>query len=449
MIVASGGFDHNAELRARHLPPEGAEDYSSGAPTNTGDGQLAAGQAGAALARMDDAWWAPTCLIPGAGPQIVIFERGKPGQIIGDAGGRRFANEAQPYGDFVREMFDAHRSSEAAIPAFMVFDQTYRDRYPIGNLLPGRTPQRAIDSGFLARADSVDALCRIVGIDVDGLSGTLARFNGMAARGIDEDFQRGESAFDRYGGDPTVAPNPCLAPIRRPPFYALKIYPGDIGAHGGVSTNEFAQALDGTGEPIEGLYAVGNCAASALGGFYPGAGGTSEYDLTSRAPEEDSCPVAVDLRPGGFRRLGCWTSFVQTATNDEREVARVDIEWAAGERHLLRFGVDTEENTSFNSLGFSGGGYFLYLPVMPGDILSNGAAVPEGVTEATRYIQFSQRGHFDVIATAFYIEDEWSIAPLNATLRLGLRNERFDNRNAEGESFIKIQDQYAPRIGFS
>ncbi len=274
VILASGGFDHNAELRARHLPPEGVENYSSGARTNTGDGQLVAERAGAALSRMDDAWWAPTALMPGAGPQIVIFERGKPGQIIVDAGGRRFANEAQPYGDFVREMFDAHRSSGGAIPAFMIFDQTYRDRYPIGNLLPGRTPESAIESGFLARAASVEALCGEVGIDAAGLSATLARFNEMAERGVDEDFQRGEFAFDRYGGDPTVAPNPCLAPIRRPPFYALRIYAGDLSAHGGVSTNEFAQALSGMGEPIAGLYAVGNCAASALGGFYPGAGGT-------------------------------------------------------------------------------------------------------------------------------------------------------------------------------
>ena len=119
-----------------------------------------------------------------------------------------------------------HRSSGGAIPAFMIFDQTYRDRYPIGNLLPGRTPESAIESGFLARAASVEALCGEVGIDAAGLSATLARFNEMAMRGVDEDFQRGEFAFDRYGGDPTVAPNPCLAPIHRPPFYALRIYAG-------------------------------------------------------------------------------------------------------------------------------------------------------------------------------------------------------------------------------
>ena len=274
VILASGGFDHNADLREAHLPEHGVEDRSSGAVTNTGDGQLAAADAGAALALMDDAWWAPTCLIPRVGPQIVIFERGKPGQVIVDARGCRFANEAQPYGDFVRCIFDAQQSSGAAIPAFMIFDQIYRDRYPIANLLPGVTPQRAIDSGFLTRADTLEGLCSEIGVDPDGLAETLDRFNTMAEAGRDEDFHRGESAFDRYSGDSTVTPNPCLAPVRRPPFYALRIYPGDLGTNGGVLTNEHAQALDASGEPITGLYAVGNCAASALGGFYPGAGGT-------------------------------------------------------------------------------------------------------------------------------------------------------------------------------
>ena len=177
--------------------------------------------------------------------------------------------------------------------------------------------------------------------------------------------------------------------------------------------------------------------------------GASEYDLTSRAPTEATCPVAIDSTAGGFRRIGCWTSYLKTAANDEREVVRADVEWAVGDQHLVRFGMDREENTSFDGLEFSGGGYYQYLTVSPGDVLGNRAIVPDGVTEVTRYRQVRRQGHFDVIATAFYIEDEWSIAPLNATLRLGLRNERFDNRNAAGQSFIKIEDQYAPRIGFS
>ncbi len=274
LILATGGFDHNIALREQYLPAEGVTDFSSGAPSNTGDGQLAAGEAGAALAQMDDAWWAPSCLVPGVGPLIVIFERGKPGHIIVDARGQRFANEAQPYGAFVRAMFEAQRSTGTAIPAYMVFDQTFRHRYPVGHLLPGVTPESAIESGFLSRASNIASLCDQIGVDADGLKQTLGRFNGFAVRGVDEDFHRGEAAFDRYAGDPTHRPNPCLAPVTRPPFYALRIYPGDLGAHGGIVTDEHARALDEAGEPIRGLYAAGNCAASALGGFYPGAGGT-------------------------------------------------------------------------------------------------------------------------------------------------------------------------------
>lgn len=177
--------------------------------------------------------------------------------------------------------------------------------------------------------------------------------------------------------------------------------------------------------------------------------GTSEYDLTSGTEGDAACPVAIDSRLGGFRRIGCWTSFVRTAADDEREVARVDIEWAAGEQHLVRLGVDREQNTSFDHLGYSGGGYFQYLTVPPGSVLRNGGTVPDGVTEIARYRQFSREGHFDVLATAFYIEDEWSIDALNTTLRFGLRHERFDNRNAAGESIIRITDQFAPRIGIS
>ncbi len=274
VILASGGFDHNTELRRAHLPPEASTDYSSGADSNTGDGQLAAQAIGSALSAMDDAWWAPTCQIPGVGPQIVIFERGKPGQIIVDANGNRFTNEAEPYGDFVRAMMRAQRQSGCAIPAFMIFDQTFRERYPVANLMPGITPQSAIDSGLLTRADTLETLAHALGISVEGLTATVTSCNAMAEQGVDTEFGRGSFAFDRYAGDPTVTPNPCLAPITRAPFYALKIYPGDLGAHGGVLTDATGQALDEAGQPIGGLYAAGNCAASPLGGFYPGAGGT-------------------------------------------------------------------------------------------------------------------------------------------------------------------------------
>ena len=180
-----------------------------------------------------------------------------------------------------------------------------------------------------------------------------------------------------------------------------------------------------------------------------GLWGTGEYDLNTESPGDARCPAAFDSRSGRFHQIGCWTSFVATGARDEREVARVDIEWAVGEQHLLRFGADREMKTSFDLVQYSGGGYYRYFNVVPGTVLNNGGVVPEGVTEAVRYRQYVNGGHFDAIASAYYIEDEWLITPINATLRLGLRNERFDNRNAEGRTFIRITDQFAPRIGFA
>ena len=177
--------------------------------------------------------------------------------------------------------------------------------------------------------------------------------------------------------------------------------------------------------------------------------GTGEYDLTSRAPGDADCPAAIDLRGFRFRRIGCWTSLIASSAKDEREVARVDFEWAIGAQHLLRFGADREVKSSLDIFGFSGGEFFGYYSVRPGQILSNGGVVPAGVTEAARYTRLRYGGDFDANASAFYIEDEWLIESINATLRLGLRNERFENQNAEGDSFLEITDQFAPRIGFS
>ncbi len=177
--------------------------------------------------------------------------------------------------------------------------------------------------------------------------------------------------------------------------------------------------------------------------------GMSKYDLTSESPADATCPAAYDFRSGRFIQIGCWTNFTKAAADDEREVTRVDAEWVANEQHLIRIGLDHERNTSFDDLAYSGDRYYRYYTVAPGAVLPSGGVVPDGVTEVTRYREYFSKGHFDVLSTAFYVEDEWTIASLNATLRIGVRNERFDNRNAQGRTIVKITDQYAPRIGFS
>jgi 3-oxosteroid 1-dehydrogenase len=274
VILAAGGFEHNQALREKHFGQYGGRDHSSGAPGNQGDVIECAKQIGAAFDLMDDCWWAPTCFIPGKGPQIVIFERGKPGQIIVSREGERFANEAQSYNELVRAMFDAHRSGLSTLPSYMIFDQTYRDKYPLADMMPGITPKDHLESGFLKRADTIASLATLAGIDPDGLQATIDRFNIMAKHGVDEDFHRGEFAFDQFSGDNLVEPNNCLAPIVKPPFYCMEITAGDLGTKGGLLTNENAQVLREDSSVIEGLYAAGNCSASVMGNFYPGAGGT-------------------------------------------------------------------------------------------------------------------------------------------------------------------------------
>jgi 3-oxosteroid 1-dehydrogenase len=280
VLIAAGGFDHNSAMRSRYFDrasePWAQGTYSSGAPGNVGDG-IRAGQAvGAALDLMDDLWWMPSSIEPGAPmPTIHVFERGLPHMMIVNARGRRFANEARPYNELGRVIYE-----DDAPPAFMVFDHEYRSRYTVGTMLPGMTPERFIREGYLKRADTLDDLARQTGIDVEGLKDTVARFNRMAEAGEDTDFHKGESAFDRYAGDRSHKPNPCLGTIARAPFYAIQIHAGDLGTKGGLLTNERAQVLREDGTVIDGLYAAGNSSACVVGDFYPGGGGTIGVGMT-------------------------------------------------------------------------------------------------------------------------------------------------------------------------
>ncbi|MDA0978324.1 MAG: FAD-dependent oxidoreductase [Proteobacteria bacterium] len=274
VIMASGGFDHDALMREQYQGDDRGTEYTSGAETNTGDGIRAGQDSGAAIDLMEDAWWAPTFLMPDGSPQIVIFERGKPGFLIVDQSGRRFANEALPYNEFVKRMHEAEATGMRTHPSWFVFDDTYRRRYPVAGLLPGQSCDHYVANGFMLRAGSLAALAGQMEADTNVLEETIARFNQMAKQGKDEDFDRGNTPFDRYTGDPTVSPNPCLAPVDAAPFYAIRLYPGDLGTKGGLSTNEYAQVLRDDGTVIDGLYAAGNTSASVMGHFYPGAGGT-------------------------------------------------------------------------------------------------------------------------------------------------------------------------------
>jgi len=268
VLLASGGFDHNETMRRRYQ--QVGADWTVGAPGNTGDGIEAGRRLGAALDLMDEAWWGPSLPLTG-GPYFCLAERNLPGCLLVDASGRRFVNESAPYVDAVHAML----ASSVTLPAWLVTDQTYRDRYLFAGRGP-RTPlpRRWFAAGVAHKAGTLDELAAAIEVPSGALAGTVRRFNEFAASGRDEDFHRGDSAYDRYYGDPRQRPNPCLGALAKPPFYAFRMVPGDLGTKGGLRTDARARVLRNDGSVIAGLYAAGNSSAAVMGHSYAGAGST-------------------------------------------------------------------------------------------------------------------------------------------------------------------------------
>jgi 3-oxosteroid 1-dehydrogenase len=274
VVLAAGGFERNGPMRARYQQPPIGTEWTTGAVGNTGDAIIAGEAAGAALDLMDDAWWGPSIPLSG-GPYFCLAERSLPGCILVNGAGQRFVNESAPYVDAVHAMYAGHSPDVPHIPAWLITDQRYRDSYVFAGLPPGKPlPRRWYAVGAVFRAPDVPGLADQVGIDGEALAKTVARFNEFAETGRDADFGRGDSAYDRYYSDPRQRPNPCLAALRQPPFYAIKIVPGDLGTKGGLCTDERARVLRADGSAIPGLYAAGNASAAVMGHSYAGAGAT-------------------------------------------------------------------------------------------------------------------------------------------------------------------------------
>jgi succinate dehydrogenase/fumarate reductase flavoprotein subunit len=202
----------------------------------------------------------------------IVLDRAKPGLIAVDGRGRRFVNEAISYHEFVRAMYRAHGDAPA-IPAWLICDRGFIRRYGLGLIRP-RTPslRKYVASGYLRQGGTIAELAGNIGLPPEELTATVARYNGFAAAGVDEDFHKGETIYDRGNGDPTVAPNPCLGEIAAPPFYAVAVWPTPLGTSRGLRADIHARVLDASGRPISGLYVCGNDMQSAFGGEYPGAG---------------------------------------------------------------------------------------------------------------------------------------------------------------------------------
>ena len=280
VILASGGFEKNQALREEYLPAPTNTTWSAGNPANEGDALLAGLELGAKTRLMNDAWWTTTLCVPDEpAPRLAIMEKSFPGSCVVNCDGKRFANESQNYMAFQKDLFKTHTEEHPNAPAWHVFDATFRENFMVGPLMTkamkpdSQIPKKWFDEGFVAKADTIRELADTLGIDADGLEETIGKMNHYAETGKDEDFGRGDSAYDRYYADPAIKPNPCLAPIVKAPFYAMRIEAGDFGTLGGLDTDTSARVKKADGGVFEGLFAVGNCSAAILP-TYPGPGAT-------------------------------------------------------------------------------------------------------------------------------------------------------------------------------
>jgi succinate dehydrogenase/fumarate reductase flavoprotein subunit len=288
VVLACGGFPQDIARRAEvygHNAGE-SEHWSAASPGNTGDGMRLGEAAGARAIEgyPNAAAWAPTSLVVRKdgtkAPFPHFIDRGKPGVIAVTRTGKRFVNEANCYHDFVQAMVKACPAGQAA-EAFLLVDHRTLRKYGLGYVKPAPLPFKSqIKSGYLIKGDTIAALANNAGIDAANLEATIAAWNADVAQGADRAFGKGTTAYNRFHGDPDVKPNPCLAPVAVAPFYVVRVVPGDLGTFAGLRTDASARALDDSGQPIPGLYAVGNDMASILGGNYSGGGITLGPGMT-------------------------------------------------------------------------------------------------------------------------------------------------------------------------
>jgi len=285
VVLAAGGAPADPKFRAAHVPYADRH-YSMAPGDNTGDGiRLGLSVAGAlASDNVGAAFWTPVSVMREDGTETrfphLILDRQKPGLIAVNGAGRRFVNEAVSYHEFVEAM---HRSHETVptIPAFLICDRRFLRRYGLGLVRPGPRPLgRFLRAGYLVEGPTIEALADRLSVPAKPLREAVERMNEAARTGADPEFGKGSNAYQRYLGDPAHRPNPCLGPISDAPFYAVRVFPGDIGTATGLATDARARVLRADGRAVPGLHAVGNDMNSIMAGTYPGAGITLGPALT-------------------------------------------------------------------------------------------------------------------------------------------------------------------------
>lgn len=304
VILAAGGFDHDVQWRRQAQSPS-LEDWSLGAEGNTGDAIRAAQRIGADVSLLDQAWWFPAVApLNGQRPSVMLAERSLPGSFMVDELGTRFVNESIDYMSFGQTVLAREHEGSPVGSMWFVFDQTYRNSYLFaGGIFPRMPlPSSWYDEGIAVRGTSWRDLASKMGVPADTFEETASRFNSLADSGVDDDFHRGGSIYDRYYGDPTITPNPNLRALDPTRLYAVQVVLSDLGTCGGLTADEHARVISEEGDVITGLYAVGNTAANAFGESYPGAGATigqglvfsyiaAQHALARVTPEDDALPA--------------------------------------------------------------------------------------------------------------------------------------------------------------
>ncbi len=304
VVLAAGGFPHDIERRKQLFPhaPTGREHFTPSPEANTGDGlRLAESVGGRVDATIPHAAaWVPTSVTTrkdgSRGVMPHFIDRAKPGVIAVTRKGKRFTNEGNSYHDFVQDMVKACKGDKEVFSWLLCDHRTLRN-YGLGCVAPFPLPiGRHLRSGYLKRGSTLADLAKVIGVDAAALQATVDEFNRGARDGQDPAFGKGSKAYNRYQGDALNQPNPCVAPLETGPFYALKLVIGDIGTFAGLVTDAQTRVLDAAGQPIKGLYAVGNDAASVMGGNYPGAGITLGPALTFGYIAGNQLASTADLR---------------------------------------------------------------------------------------------------------------------------------------------------------
>jgi 3-oxosteroid 1-dehydrogenase len=314
VVLAAGGFEQNQAMRDRYMAVPTKANWSLTPPgANVGDAVRAGEAIGAATEFMECAWWAPSMQLPTRDvPNVdvthqMFFDHRHPNSVCVNRLGFRFVNESCSYDRFGIAMIEDHRKTGANVPCWMVFDAAYRAKYTCGGIMPDSVmPDKKIPpdwwDNYLYRADTIGELAGKLGIDGARLATVIAEMNGYAATGVDLQFGRGKDVYDRYFGDARVRPNPCLAPINKPPYYAIRMDLGDLGTKGGLKADQYARVLDRHRDPIPGLYAAGNSSGSAFGNCYPGAGGTLGPALTFAYIAANDIAMRAGAAPHGSER---------------------------------------------------------------------------------------------------------------------------------------------------